>query len=236
MEGDDSDDGLRRISASARADLGGPGGAAALSELEDLALDGGEEAEAAAVARLILCMVPTRAPWNEEVAAIVEGGEFDRYVKALRTLTLSDSDPKAGLAMAHSLPAEAWAAEVRIRVAGVAEDDEALLEAAKEFLDFSPDGAGRILAARGLARGGDLERASEVCGSVARDPNTPAIVRSEGFHIFMKTLADRDAWITAERAWKEWRDFAFRELPTFDGRISAWQVRVLHNRRSPPST
>jgi hypothetical protein len=233
VEGAKVDDGLRRISASARADLGEPGGTAALTELEELALDGGEEAEAAAIARLILCMVPTRAPWKEEVAAVVEGSEFDRYVKALRTLALSDSDPQAALAMARSLPAEVWAAEVRVRVAGVAEDDEAMLAAAKEFLGFSPDGAGRILAARGLARGGDLERAGEVCGSVARDPNTPAIVRSDGFHIFMKTLADRDAWTMAEGVWEEWRDFGFRELPNFDGRISAWQVRVIHNRRGP---
>jgi hypothetical protein len=235
VEGSVPDDGLRRISATARADLGGPDGDDALAELEALALAGGEEAEAAAVARLVLCMVPTRAPWNEKVAAIVEGGEFDRYVKALRTLALSDSDPQAALAMARALPAEAWAAEVRVRVAGAAEDDGAMLDAAKEFLEFSPDGAGRILAARGLARGGDLERASEVCGSVARDPNTPAVVRSDGFHVLMKTLADRDAWAAAEHAWEEWRDFGFRELPTFDGRISAWQVRVIHNRPSRPS-
>jgi hypothetical protein len=231
VEGAKPDDGIRRISASARADLGGPGKADALAELEALALGGGEEAEAAAISRLILCMVPSRAPWNAEVAAVVEGGEHERHVKALHILSLVDSDPAGALEMARSLPSEPWAAEVRLRAAGVAEDKDAMSAAAKEFLGFSPDGAGRLLAAQGLAQAGDLERAGEVSGSVARDPNTPARVRSNGFHIFMKTLADRDDWLTAEQTWEEWRDFAFRELATLDGRVSAWQVRVIHNRR-----
>lgn len=225
------DDGTRRISASARADLGGPGEADALAELEALALGGGEEAEAAAISRLILCMVPNRAPWNEKVAAVVEGGEHDRHVKVLRTLVLAGTDPASAMGMARSLPSEPWGAEVRLRVAGLAADDDAMSAAAKEFLGFSPDGAGRLLAAQGLARSGDLERAGEVAGSVARDPNSPAPVRSDGFHILMKTLADRDDWSTAGRAWEEWRDFAFRELATLEGRVSAWQVRVIHNRR-----
>jgi tetratricopeptide (TPR) repeat protein len=231
VDGAEPDDGIRRISASAHADLGGPGKAKALLELEALALGRGPEAEAAAISRLILCMAPNGAPWNDEVAAVAEGGEHDRHVKALRTLTLADSDPQAALEMAHSLPSEPWGAEVRLRVAGIAADDQATATAAKEFLSFSPDGAGRLLAAQGLARGADLERAGEVSGSVARDPNVPAPVRSDAFHVFMKTLADRDSWSTAERTWKEWRDFAFRELATLDGRVSAWQVRVIHNRQ-----
>jgi hypothetical protein len=231
VDGAKPDDGIKRISASARADLGGPGEAKALAELEALALGGGEEAEAAAISRLILTMVPNRAPWSEKVATVAEGGEHDRHVKVLRTLNLAASDPDAGLEMARSLPSEPWAAEVRLRVAGIAADNQAMSVAAREFLSFSPDGAGRLLAAQGLAQAGDLERAGEVSGSVARDPNTPAHIRSDGFHIFMKTLADRDAWSMAERTWEEWRDFTFRELETLDGRVSAWQVRVIHNRQ-----
>jgi hypothetical protein len=230
VEGAKPDDGIRRISASARADLGGPGGLDALAELEALALGGGEEAEAAAISRLILCMVPNQAPWNEDVAAVAEGGEHGRHVKALRILSQAITDPVGALEMARSLPSESWAAEVRLRVAGLAEDNDAMSAAAKEFLGFSPDGTGRLLAAQGLARAGDFERAGEVAGSVARDPNTPARVRSDGFHIFMKTLADREDWSTAERTWEEWRDFAFRELETLEGRVNAWQVRVIHNR------
>lgn len=231
IDGTEPDDGIRRISASARADLGGRDEAGALAELEDLAFGGGEAAEAAAISRLILCMVPNGAPWNEEVATVAESGELAHHVKALRTLTLARSDPQAALEMARTLPSESWAAEVRVRVAGIAEDDQAVRTAANEFLGFSPDGAGRLLAAQGFAQTGDLERAGEISGSVARDPNAPAPVRSNGFHIFMKTLADRDAWPTAERTWEEWRDFAFRELATLDGRVSAWQVRVIHNRK-----
>jgi hypothetical protein len=231
VEGAHPDDGIRRISACARADLGGPGEHDALAELEALALGGGEEAEAAAISRLILCMSPNMAAWNEEVAAVAESGDLERHVKTLRTLNLAGSNPDAALAMASDLPSEAWAAEVRLRAAGIAEDDDAMSAAAKEFLGFSPDGAGRLLAAQAFGRTGDLERAGDLSGAVARDPNTPASIRSDGFHVLMKTLADREEWPAAELTWAEWRDFAFRELPILEGRVSAWQVRVLHNRR-----
>jgi tetratricopeptide (TPR) repeat protein len=235
VQGLEVDDGLRRIAASARADIGGLDRAKALDELEELALSESEEAEAAAAARLVLCMPPVLAPWNDEVAGILEGGEYDRYAKGLRVMALASHDPIAAKALAADLPEEAWAAEIRLRVAGGADDQEQMIVAAKEFLGHSPDGMGRLLAARAMARAGELERAGEIALAVARDPNCPAIVRSDAFHVAMKTLADRGLWSPAGRTWEEWRDFGFSELPRFDGRISAWQVRVIHNRRRQAS-
>jgi hypothetical protein len=227
---DPADDGLRRIAASARGDLGGGGRAQALTELEEMALGGGSEAEAAAVSRLILCMPPAWAEWNDEVASVLDGTEFERHATAMRILRMAPSDPKPALQLAADLPKKSWAAEVRLRVAGTAGDKEGMAASAKEFLAFSPDGAGRLLAAQGLAQAGEIERAGETAGGVARDPNSPARVRSDGFHITMKTLADRNEWTVAERTWEEWRDFALNELRASEGRVSAWQVRVIHNR------
>lgn len=231
VERAEPDDGLRRIAATARADLGGGGRAEALAELERLALGGGEEAESAAVARLVLCLPPVSAAWNEEMAEIVARGTFGRYAKSLRAMELASRDPAAAQTAAADLPEEAWAAEVRLRVAGIVDDQEQMVTAAREFLGYSPDGMGRLLAAQALARAEEFERAGEIAHAVARDPNCPAIVRSDAFHIAMKTLADRDLWSRAERTWNEWRNLGFGgELPRLDGRISAWQVRVIHNR------
>jgi hypothetical protein len=230
VEGLESDPGLRRIAASACADLGGPGRALALTELEELAQGEGEEAEAAAVARLVLCLPPVLAPWSDGSAKVLEDGQYDRYVRSLRVMSLAVRDPAAALKLADSLPEEAWGAEVRLRIAGIADDDSKMAAAAKEFLGHSPDGMGRLIAAQAFGRIGEFERAGEIALAVARDPNTPPIVRSDGFHIAMKSLADRDLWSTASQTWDEWRDMWVAELPRFDGRISAWQVRVLHNR------
>jgi tetratricopeptide (TPR) repeat protein len=230
---DPADDGLRRIAASARGDLGGHGRAQALTELEEMALKGGSEAQAAAVSRLILTMPPAWAKWNDEVALVLDGTEFERHATAMRILRMAPSEPDDALQLATDLPRESWAAEVRLRVAGIAGDTEKTAASAKEFLAFSPDGAGRLLAAQGLAQSGETERAGEVAATVARDPNSPARVRSDGFHIAMKTLADRDEWKVAEQTWEEWRDFALAELKASEGRVSAWQVRVIHNRPHP---
>jgi tetratricopeptide (TPR) repeat protein len=230
---DRTDDGLRRIAASARGDLGGGGRVLALAELEEMALGDGPEAEAAAVSRLILCMAPTWAKWNDEVAAVLDGTEFEHHATAMRILRMALDHPEHALRLATDLPRRSWAAEVRLRVAGLAGDAEKTAAAAKEFLSFSPDGAGRLLAAQGLAQAKEIERAGEIAASVGRDPNSPARVRSDGFHVTMKTLADRDEWEVAEQTWEEWRDFALKELKASEGRVSAWQVRVIHNRPRP---
>lgn len=146
-------------------------------------------------------------------------------------MALASQDAAAALDLAAQLPEKAWGAEVRLRVAGIANHNEAMAAAAKEFLGYSPDGAGRLLAAQALAQSGDFERAGEIAHGIARDPNCPAIVRSDGFHVAMATLADRCLWLQAAQTWEEWRDLGFSELPQLDGRISAWQVRVAHNRR-----
>lgn len=236
VEGGASDDGLRRISASARGELGSGERAQALSDLEELALGNGPEAEAAAVSRLILCMPPIWARWNEEVAAVLVGSEYERHVTSMRILRMAPSNAVQALQLASELPQEAWAAELRLRIAGIAGKKREMAAAAKEYLSFSPDGAGRLLAGQGLAQSGDIERAGEVAAGVARDPNCPVRVRSDAFHVTMKTLADRDEWKLAERTWEEWRDFSFEELKAAEGRVSAWQVRVIHNHQRPKSS
>jgi hypothetical protein len=106
-----------------------------------------------------------------------------------------------------------------------------MIEAARGFLRFAPDATGRLLAARVLAQAEDLDHAGEIASGIANDPNCPPRPRSDAFHILMKTLADREDWSHAERTWVDWRDMSFKELSVPDGRVSAWQVRVLHNRR-----
>jgi hypothetical protein len=230
VEGHEGEEDLRRIEASARAEMPGAARVEAIATLEEMALGEGAEAETAAISRLLLCLLPAGAPWNEEVAAILEGGEYGRHVEKLRVLSLVEENPAKAVEMARELPAEPWAAEVRLRVAGAADDREAMAAAAAEFLSFAPDASGRLLSAQGLARAGELERAGEVTGAIAEDPNAPPRVRNDAFHVLMKTLADREMWQEANQTWERWLQLSFADLRPSDKRISAWQVRVAHNR------
>jgi hypothetical protein len=233
VEGATPEDGVLRIAASARCEIGGSERTKALIELENMALGDGPEAQAAAVARLILCMSPVWADWNEDIAKTLDGTELERYATSMRILRMVPGEQEHALQLAAELPSEAWAAEIRLRVAGAAKDAKKTAAAAKEFLAHSPDGAGRLLAAKGLAQSGEIERAGETAAAVARDVNCPPAIRTDAFHVAMKTLADRDEWERAERTWEEWRDFTLKELRVVDGRVSAWQVRVIHNRPGP---
>lgn len=236
IEGHDGAEDLRRIEASARAEIGGAGRKDAIAELAAIALGDGPEAETAAISRLLLCLPPVSAVWDEQVARVAEVGEFEHQVVKLRVLTVAQEDPARALEMAAELPKEPWAAEMRLRVAAVANNPGSTKTAAEEFLAFAPDASGQLLAAQGLAQSGQLEDAGRVTAAIAEDPNAPPRVRNDAFHVLMKTLADRDMWEEAERRWQRWVGLCYRELAPSDGRISAWQVRVVHNRSRRPES
>lgn len=225
-----SGDAVRRIRATAQADLPGPQRVHGLETLEELALGAGPEREHAAVSRLLVCLPPVKALWNEPVAQALEGGEHERTVASLRPMVAAFHDPEKANQLASQLPDEAWAAEVRLRVAGAGGNKDSMRETANAFLRFAPDASGRLLAARALAQADELELAGQITTDIAYGPNNPPRVRSDAFHTLIKTLADRDEWRDVERTWASWRDFSFRELSGPDGRVSAWQVRVEHHK------
>jgi hypothetical protein len=220
---------VRRIRAAAKVDRGGFR-ADGLRELRELALAGGPERERAAFARLGACMPPVNAPWDEEVASALKGARAERAVTSLRILTLAreghlgDADD-----LADRLPNASWASEVRLRLAGILGNRPRLAQAARDFLAFGPDASGRLLAARALARAGELEHAGDTLVAVTHDINAPPKVRSDAFAILLRTLADRDEWMQAGTAWREWQAFGRQELAEVDDRIGAWQVRIAHH-------
>lgn len=224
-EGAPSSPGIRRIRAT--ASVASPRKrSAALEELRGLALDGGPEAALAAFARLSACLPPIRAEWDDDVAAVLELAH-PRQTLGVRVMAVATSgDTYGAQTIADSLPAEAWAAELRLRVAGVRGNYEALKSAALEFLDFHPDAAGRLLIGTALVQAGAFERATEVLAGIAHDENAPPLVRADAFNELLRTLASQDAWPRAIREWGAWQELSHNVLDEADGRVSAWQVRV----------
>lgn len=136
----------------------------------------------------------------------------------------------AAAELAAQLPDDLAGAEARLRIAGLRGQHTAMRDAAARFLSFAPDASGRLLAATALAQSGDLGRASEVCGLIAHDPNVAPRVRADAFALLLQTLADRDCWPDADREWQAFQIFSRDCLEHAGGRVSAWQVRILHHR------
>jgi hypothetical protein len=146
----------RRIAATARADmLLDP--AEPLAELERMATDGGPEAVMAAAARLGACLPPIKAPFSEMAAKVLEASPHSRMAAGIRVLTLArvgrhDDAEK----ILDGLPKTPWAAELRLRAAGLHGAKSVLRKAADDLLKIGPDPPGRLLAARAFAKLGDL--------------------------------------------------------------------------------
>ena len=223
------DDAARRLRATATLDIPGTDHASALAELEEIALSGGREADMSAFARLVACLPPVGASWNEDVAAVLTAERHQRFVSSLRVMAMAGSgDVIKAQELAADLPAEAWAAETRLRVAQRRGKLSDIRATAQEFMSHAPDAAGRVMAARGFLRAGDTERGEDILTVVAYDPNSPPRDRVMAFHHLLRSLADRDQWDNVDRHWKAWRD-AFTTLRRADPLLSSWQVRVLHH-------
>lgn len=234
-EGAPETDVIQRIRATAQVDVGGPGRQDALEALENLALGGEGENEYAAFARLGACLPPVLASWNEEVAEVLIGGPHEQMTTSLRILVQARTDAEAAVRQAEELPDEPWAAEVRLRVAGVSSNKERMLRAAQAFLRFSPDASGRLLSAQALGQAGDPEGARGVAAEIASDLNAPPRVRADAFAVLLAALAELGDWQEAGRRWEEWQSLSFAELERPDPRVNAWQVRVAHHQlRSKP--
>ncbi len=223
-------DAIRRIRASATIDHLGRADRASLQELTNIALAGGPESEAAAVARLLVCLPPIVAPWDEAVAAHISGYAAERFLPLLRITHLAATG-KAQQAweLTEELPDASWVAELRLRLASDHNKHDEMREAAEKFLDFAPDASGRLLAARAFAKAGELNRAGQLFRAIAHEANASPILRSDAFALLMHTLAERDLWQQASNEWDSWRTFAARHLNQNDQRISEWQVRVANH-------
>jgi hypothetical protein len=132
--------------------------------------------------------------------------------------------------LAAQLPDDAPSAEARLRIAGMRGQHSGMKEAAERFLDFAPDATGRLIAAVALAAAGEVRRAGEITAQIAHDPNAPPRIRADAFATRLQSLAARDRWQDADREWQAFQEFSYNELARIDGRVSAWQVRILHHR------
>jgi hypothetical protein len=225
-------DGIRRIRATARVDVGGSERREGLAELEAIALSDSAEAAHAAAARLAACLKPVLAPWHEEVATVLEQSRHKRFGVGLRLLALASRGRVLDAQQsAERMPHEAWVAELRLMLAGERGNHEQLRSAAAAFLAFGPGSPGQVLAAKSYAKAGDLGRAAEILTLVTQNPNAPPVVRSDAFALLMRTLADRDLWHEAVSTYARWEAFVRSDLPHFDDRLSAWQVRIAHRKR-----
>jgi tetratricopeptide (TPR) repeat protein len=103
-----ADDEIARIRATAEVDLPGPQRDGALKALEELALGDSPESEFAAASRLVACMPPIQADWNEAVAEVLEDGPNHKMAASLRALTMASVDLAQAEELASELPDEAW--------------------------------------------------------------------------------------------------------------------------------
>lgn len=224
-----TDDAARRIAATARADLL-PNPAQSLAELEQLAVKGGAEAVMAAAARLGACLPPVNAPFSEAAAEVLEASPHARMAAGIRVLTLARAGRHTDAeALLDDLPETNWAAELRLRAAGMRGAHPVIAAAAERLLARGPDPAGRLLAATGLARSGQSARAATELLVVAQSASAPPALRSDAYATLMRLCADEDDWSRANTLFREWAAWAVSDGSIRDGRISAWQVRIAHH-------
>jgi hypothetical protein len=226
-DGADPTDAIRRIRASATIDHLGRADSASLQELTDIAVAGGPESEAAAVARLLVCLPPVVAQWDEAVAAHISGYAAKRFLPLLHITHLAATgEAQRAWELTEGLPDASWVAELRLRLASDRNKHNEMRKAAEKFLDFAPDASGRLLAAKAFGKAGELKRAGQLFRVIAHESNAAPVLRSDAFALLMHTLAERDLWQEASEEWDTWQTFAARHLNQNDQRISEWQVRV----------
>lgn len=224
----DRSEAIRRIRASARIDYLNLPDEESLNELKEIALAGGPESNQAAFARLVACLPPIKAPWDEDVAQVIDDEVgAQRFLPSLRITHLAATGRVTeAQELADRLPDTMWAAELQLRVAGFRGAHSVMRTAAEKFLGFGPDASGRLLAAVALAKAGELEQAGQLLATIAHETNASPLVRSNAFAMLLQTLSDRDMWEQATIEWTAWQTFGHRHLPHTDSRISVWQVRV----------
>jgi hypothetical protein len=224
-------DAVRRIRATALSELPQLGRRqSALEELEGLALGGESEAVHAAFARLAACLPPVRASWDDLSAEVLRASPYENIARSLEILAAAARGRVVEAEQeAEALPDEPWAAEVRLRVAAERGQRAAVRLAATAFLRFLPDASGRLLAGRALMDVGEVALAIEVLANVAHDLNAPPRVRADAFDALLRTLTGLERWDDADRHWAAWREVSTRDLHRPDGRVGAWQVRLVRH-------
>jgi tetratricopeptide (TPR) repeat protein len=224
-------DAITRIRAAAGVQLGGRLRAEGLDALEKLALSDSPERERAAAARLSACSMPVVAAWNEQVADVLADTAHAGTVARLRLMSIACAgDVGEAERRAANLPNDAASAESRLWIAQMGGRPDAIRKAAKRLLDIAPDASRRLSAAATLAAAGDWRRAGEIATPIAHDPESPPRVRADAFVTLLRTLADQGLWQDAAREWQAFRDLSSQSLGGGDGRVSAWQARILHHR------
>ena len=224
-------DAITRIRAAAGVQLGGRLRTEGLDALEQLALSDSSERALAAAARLAACSTPVEADWNEQVADVLAGTAQAGMVARLHVMSIACAgDLVEAERRAAGLPNDAASAETRLRISQMGGRPAAIRKAVKRLLDVAPDASSRVLAATTLVTAGDWKRAGELATRVAYDPEAPPRVRADAFVTLLRTLADQGLWQDADREWQAFRDLSTQSLGAGDGRVSAWQARILHHR------
>jgi hypothetical protein len=224
-------DAITRIRAAAGVQLDGELRTDGLDVLEQLALSDSSERERAATARLAACSMPVVAAWNEQVADVLADTADAGTVARLRVMSIACSgDIAEAERRAAKLPNDAASAESRLWIALIGGQPDAITKAAKRLLAIAPDPSRRLFAATTLATAGDWQRAGEIATRIAHDPEAPPRVRAHAFVTLLRTFADRGLWDDADREWHAFRDLSTQALAGKDGRVSAWQARILHHR------
>lgn len=217
---------IRRIRAAATIDLANAPDAASLEELRTIALGGGRESENAAFARLVACLPPVLARWDEDVAQAVKRPGGERFVASLHIFHLAATgEQREADELAAKLPDTPWAAELRLRLVGPHGTPASLIAEAENFLRWGPDASGRLLAASALANAGEAVRAGEILVTIAHDANASPVTRSNAFAELLKTLAARELWERARVELDAWKKLV-RDLPGPEERISEWEVPI----------
>lgn len=226
-------DAIRRLRAAATIDLLNLPDKESLETLREIALGGSRESENAAIGRLVACLPPIKAPWDEDVAKTVQGVGAQRFVPSLHIYHLAATGRVIeAQELADHLPNTLWAAELRLRVAGERGAFSPIKTAAKKFLALGPDASGRLLAAKAMAKAGDLQGAGELAAVIAHEVNASPLVRSEAFAVLVQTLADRDLWDSVRSEFVAWQKL-IHHLPSPDQRLSAWEVRIANHPPEP---
>lgn len=222
-------DAIRRIRAAATLDQSGRPDEESLDELRSIALAERPESESAAVARLVACLPPVKAPWDKEVAGALRGVGAERFAPSLHIMSLLTSNKvDEAQALADELPDTMWAAELQLRIAAGLGVKTKITTAARTFLQYGPDAPGRLLAAGALRRAGETEDAARLLKVIAHETNASPIVRSDAYAVWLDILKDQGAWEEAQTELEGWKKLANRSGKV-DTRISPWEVTIAHN-------
>jgi hypothetical protein len=200
-------DGIRRIRATATLEAGAVPAdrAKARAELDELVLQGGEEAAEAAFARLDDAM--ERGGWSEPAEACLIASGHRRPALLLRAFYLGSRH--ASWAEAYELfddyAETRWGCAARLRVATSWGRYSIMTAAADALMTKAPGHVLTVECGRAYARTGAFQRATEVLRPVAEDDTAPRSVRADAYFLLVRIAGiELDDWELAAELHRAW--------------------------------